>query len=394
MLRVKSLKAIMSEDVKVIIRIKGAKYYKASEVFAKGELAKGCLVSLKPEPNNKYDSNAVAIYSCNGKMLGHISKDIAEKYQKLCLENQITSSKVVSAERIEGFAKFDIKISITYSKSSQPPPKISNLAQSDTPVPEKPGIYEISCGTDKFYIGASGNLRNRRSTHLNNLSKNVHSNQLIQRDFNKFGEARFKFLVLRLANSLREAEIFEAEEIVRRLQYGDSLYNKTIDGKGTVFGKNAGEKSISDVYGQGVPLGVEISHTKTAHFQEQSTVKIAAQYAAESEGSGVEISQNNTKISELVLDDNSIYEGDLVSGKANGKGKLTWPNGDIYSGEFLENKPAGLGAFVWADGTIYKGEVTDGKITGKGAYFWPNGDKLEGDFINGRRIKTNKFTRG
>ena len=106
-----SLKGVMSEDTQVIVSIKGARYYKASDAFANGELARGCQVSLKPEPNNKYDSNAVAIYSFNDKMLGHISKDIARKYQKLCLENQITSSYVVSAERVEGFSKFNIKIS-------------------------------------------------------------------------------------------------------------------------------------------------------------------------------------------------------------------------------------------------------------------------------------------
>ena len=384
----------MSEDTRVIVSIKGAKYYKASDAFANGELARGCQVSLKPEPNNKYDSNAVAIYSFNDKMLGHISKDIARKYQKLCLENQITSSYVVSAERVEGFSKFNIKISISYSKSSQPPSKISNLTQNDTLVPEKPGIYQVSCGTSRFYIGASGNLRNRKLTHLNNLSKNAHTNQLIQRDFNKFGEENFNFLVLRLAKNLQEAEIFEAEEIVKRLQYGDSLYNKTIDGKGTLLGGNAGEKSISDVYEQGVTLDVKVPRTNLAHLKEQDTVRMAAQYAFESEESVAEVSKNGAKLSKLALDDNSTYVGDVVSGKANGKGKLTWPNGDIYIGEFLENKPAGLGAFFWTDGTVYKGEVTDGKITGKGKYYWPNGDALDGEFMNGKRIKTNKFTRG
>ena len=104
----------MSDLIHTTIRVKGAMYYQAESAFTGGELLEGRSISLKPEPHNKYDSNAVAIYSCQNKMLGHIARNIAEKYQKLCLANQISSAQIVSAKRTDDFSKFDIRVSISY----------------------------------------------------------------------------------------------------------------------------------------------------------------------------------------------------------------------------------------------------------------------------------------
>jgi len=63
----------------VLLRVKGAKYYHAEELIGSGDIFEGAPVILKPEPDNKYDKNAVAIYSNTDEMIGHISKDIAAK---------------------------------------------------------------------------------------------------------------------------------------------------------------------------------------------------------------------------------------------------------------------------------------------------------------------------
>jgi hypothetical protein len=76
----------MSELIHTTIRVKGARYYEAEAALDGGELEAGCPIKLKPEPNNKHDSNAVAIYTHKNKMLGHVARDIAEKYKKLCFE--------------------------------------------------------------------------------------------------------------------------------------------------------------------------------------------------------------------------------------------------------------------------------------------------------------------
>ena len=387
-------KSVMSDPIHTTIRVKGAMHYQAETAFAGGELVECQLVSLKPEPHNKYDSNAVAIYSCKNKMLGHIARNIAEKYQKLCLANQISSAQIVSAKRTDDFFKFDIRVSISYFVNASLQSIGKKTVRTDDTVTEKSGIYEISCGMGAVYIGASGNLRKRKRTHLANLLKNVHVNQLIQQDFNKVGEGAFKFRVLKLANSLKEAERYEAEEIKRRLLKGHALYNKTIDGKGVLVGASKGQKSISDTHRQGIQFDPKSNSGKPAVSPNIDTSNVVKKHNVEREKIEIGGSQTRTEIAKLVFDDNTVYEGDVISGKAHGRGKLTWKNGDCYIGQFNMNTRTGKGTFFWADGKSYEGEFTEGEITGKGRFLWHNGDKLEGEFLKGRRLPGAKFTRG
>ena len=54
------------------------------------------------------------------------------------------------------------------------------------------------------------------------------------------------------------------------------------------------------------------------------------------------------------------YEGDIVGGKFNGKGKLTMPNGDYYEGAFINNKFTGTGTVrATTSKGVYEGEVID-----------------------------------
>jgi excinuclease UvrABC nuclease subunit len=57
----------------------------------------------------------------------------------------------------------------------------------------KSGIYVLK--TEKhFYIGLSSNLQNRKREHFNNLKKNKHPNNRVQRVYNK--GYKFEFEVL------------------------------------------------------------------------------------------------------------------------------------------------------------------------------------------------------
>ena len=56
------------------------------------------------------------------------------------------------------------------------------------------GIYRIDLGNDWFYIGSAASLRHRKSKHRGDLERKVHSNQIMQRCWNKYGI--FKFMVL------------------------------------------------------------------------------------------------------------------------------------------------------------------------------------------------------
>lgn len=49
-----------------------------ADLYSKGLLNKGQKLSLLPEPQNPYDSNAIAVIGADGRQLGYLSKAVAE----------------------------------------------------------------------------------------------------------------------------------------------------------------------------------------------------------------------------------------------------------------------------------------------------------------------------
>ena len=90
--------------------------------------------------------------------------------------------------------------------------------------------------------------------------------------------------------------------------------------------------------------------------------------------------------------DGTVYEGDFIDGNFNGKGKYTFANGDVYEGDFIDDKRTGKGKYTFANGTVYEGDFVDDSFTGKGKYSFTNGDVYEGDWINDKRTGKGKYT--
>lgn len=64
------------------------------------------------------------------------------------------------------------------------------------------GIYQIvNTSNNKRYIGSSANIKNRWMKHKSTLSSNRHENSKLQRAWNKYGEAVFKFEVLQYVDN-------------------------------------------------------------------------------------------------------------------------------------------------------------------------------------------------
>ena len=81
--------------------------------------------------------------------------------------------------------------------------------------------------------------------------------------------------------------------------------------------------------------------------------------------------------------DNSIYEGDLVNGKKEGKGILKFKDGTIYEGNFINDKYEGFGKLTFKNGCIYEGNFNNNIINGKGKYIYTDGKEYNGDFQKG-----------
>ncbi len=73
--------------------------------------------------------------------------------------------------------------------------------------------------------------------------------------------------------------------------------------------------------------------------------------------------------------------GDLVDGKQEGTGQLSFEDGAFYSGEFKNDTLHGKGITIFPNGVVYDGEFENGKANGMGVEFnirrkW----KYEGQF--------------
>lgn len=79
------------------------------------------------------------------------------------------------------------------------------------------------------------------------------------------------------------------------------------------------------------------------------------------------------------------YEGEIVDGKAHGKGKGIFKNGIRYEGEFNNNVIEGKGKIYFPNDQSYEGNFQAGKFHGSGRYNWPTGDYYKGEFKKGKR---------
>lgn len=67
--------------------------------------------------------------------------------------------------------------------------------------PKKPSVYSITNTVNGcIYIGSSVDIYTRRCHHLSDLRHGRHSNQHLQRAWNKYGESSFIFDILRLCS--------------------------------------------------------------------------------------------------------------------------------------------------------------------------------------------------
>ena len=82
------------------------------------------------------------------------------------------------------------------------------------------------------------------------------------------------------------------------------------------------------------------------------------------------------------------YEGDVVEGKENGCGVVTFSStyeGQVYMGEFKNGKREGRGVYEWSSGSTYEGEWRDNKRDGRGVWRDCNGDVYEGEYKSNRK---------
>jgi len=78
------------------------------------------------------------------------------------------------------------------------------------------------------------------------------------------------------------------------------------------------------------------------------------------------------------------YKGEVIDGKANGKGTEFYADGTKFTGTFVEGYKKGKGRFFYSDGSEYAGPLKNGKPHGKGTKSWKGTcQKYRGQFVDG-----------
>ena len=93
---------------------------------------------------------------------------------------------------------------------------------------------------------------------------------------------------------------------------------------------------------------------------------------------------NEKAIGTIIDNYENKYEGEIINGEANGKGKKTYKDGRIFEGLFKNNKREGEGILIRPDGTKFIGCYKNDLQEGKGINITKEGKELIGYFHNGK----------
>jgi hypothetical protein len=215
--------------------IRGLYYYHAEEEHSSGNIKKGSSLLLVPEPDNPHDKNAIEIKNKQtGKKLGYIPKEQAIQMQRHLLANKDYVARIISIRRTGNRLFIDIDIVANWIENPNrivtPSFQGERLTQENFNLREaagKSGIYQIlNTVNGKRYIGQSTNISRRWAEHLDLLTKGLHHSSKLQREWNQYGEVKFKFQVLKEVTDTANLDLIE-EEYIQKFNSYHGGYNSS-----------------------------------------------------------------------------------------------------------------------------------------------------------------------
>ena len=115
-------------NLRSLIPIRGTRYYKAKEALADGRLRPGALIQLVPQPDNRYDSTAVAICLADGTMLGHVPRERSAEFFAQVRAGHVMAARVYSASSQR--SRVEINVDVEFST---PAPQVTRSSPSAGP---------------------------------------------------------------------------------------------------------------------------------------------------------------------------------------------------------------------------------------------------------------------
>lgn len=211
--------------------LQGTWAYSAQRLKERGDLAVGASISLRREPKNKHDSNAIAIYLGRSK-IGFLPRSLAAEIASYLDAGGESRGSIshVGSRTYKGKTYPTVSVDLELESMSAPDSLIS-LLDSALSLSGVEGICRIKNRLNqKSYIGSSSNVGKRLARHIALLRSGTHHNQRLMREWNKHGPSGFEISLIERASSskLREREKVHIEQLGTHL-HG---YNQTSDGGG------------------------------------------------------------------------------------------------------------------------------------------------------------------
>lgn len=93
------------------------------------------------------------------------------------------------------------------------------------------GIYKIVCkNNNKFYIGSSIDINRRLKTHISLLKHNKHTNEYLQRAWNKYSEQNFRYEIIETVHDNSQLQIREKWWLDHTKCYNQEIgFNLSVD---------------------------------------------------------------------------------------------------------------------------------------------------------------------
>ena len=146
--------------------------------------------TLRREPNNPHDRNAIAV-EVGTKKVGHIDRENAAILARL-LDRGAKLDASLDPSRAPSNGAIPLLIRVDTQSTKIPPPRVTNTITA--------GIYRLFIvGHDRSYVGQARDIQNRICQHWDDLNKGVHPNPVLRQLWHDRGAAAFRAEVLEMA---------------------------------------------------------------------------------------------------------------------------------------------------------------------------------------------------
>lgn len=212
--------------------LQGTWAYAAESLIERGQLKVGRHISLRREPENKFDTNAISAHISDDK-IGYLPRELASRLSGYMDRQGSWAASVTHIGKRTQKGKTFPTVSISLKLADiEPPAEISELYEACRALNRICGIYLFQNNiTGQAYIGSSSDIGDRIRRHIAQLRSGTHANHELSKSWVEYGPKAFR---IQLLEEVDDSNLLSREAYyIRRHGTHASGFNRTRDGRGT-----------------------------------------------------------------------------------------------------------------------------------------------------------------